>query len=260
MSTVSPAENGMRRNFALVLASAAIHVSVFASLARLPGARNSTPQTLPVRVQEIPKPVPTAALSPTAAPPPEVVEKPKPKPPVKERKPRVREEAKKPPDPAPLQEIEARGGLSNSTALPGTGKAGAPSVAEGNSAEVGVDPSKADAPPAPLAAQGSQPEADPDAVPVVEAAADVAARCPLPTLDLSEDALNAGLTSAELALQVSISSTGAVMSAVLKKGTGYQIDNIALVAARKIVCTPAQSAGKPVAVKEKKLIWKVVYE
>jgi outer membrane biosynthesis protein TonB len=149
-------------------------------------------------------------------------------------------------------EPEVRAGLSDSLALEGTARANAPQVAVGNSSLAEVNPEDADKPvPSARAAVDA----------VVEAAADSPADCPLPPrLDLTDDALNAGLTNAEVVIEVTIDSFGAVENALLKSGTGFAIDEVARSAALRLKCEPALLAGQPVAVTGKKLVWKVIYE
>lgn len=149
-------------------------------------------------------------------------------------------------------EPEVRAGLSDSLALDQTARPNAPQVAVGNSSLAEVNPEDADKPvPSARAAVDA----------VVEAVADLPADCPLPPrLDLTDDALNAGLTNAEVVIEVTIDSFGAVESALLKSGTGFDIDEVARTAALRLKCKPALLAGQPVAVTGKKLVWKVIYE
>jgi hypothetical protein len=96
---------------------------------------------------------------------------------------------------------------------------------------------------------------------VAEVAADAPAQCPLPpNLELTNDALNAGVTNAEVVIEVAIASSGSIQEAQLKVGTGFEIDKVALRAALKLKCSPAVLAGRPVAVTGKKLVWKVMYD
>lgn len=180
-------------------------------------------------------PVPVATVQPPKIRPPVRVDK------------RVPVPAQKTPMP------EVRAGLSDSLAKPGTARDSAPAVAVGNSSFSAVNPDDANKPPpAPLSE-------DPESV--AELAADAPAQCPLPpSLELTNDALNAGLTNAEVVIEVAIASTGAIQKAQLKVGTGFEIDKIAMRAALKLKCTPAVLAGRPVAVTGKKLVWKVMYD
>lgn len=229
-------------NFAFVL-SVAGHVAVFwvASVYLPETSARKEPETVKVSLAPPPpKVVPT--------PPPFVQDvKPKPRQPV-----RVDKRQPSPEKPAPQPEVRA--GLSDSLAKPGTASANAPAVAVGNSSLAAVNPEDADKPPPPPLT-GTEPET------VVEALADTPARCPVPpNLELTTDALNAGLTNAEVVIEVAVNATGGIESALLKTGTGYEIDKVALQAAKKLKCAPAVLSGKPVGVAGKKLVWKVMYD
>lgn len=154
--------------------------------------------------------------------------------------------------PPQTAEPEVRAGLSDSLALENTARPNAPQVAVGNSSLAEVNPEDANKPvPSARAALES----------VVEAAADFPAECPMPPrLDLTDDALNAGLTNAEVVIEVTIDSFGQVEKALLRTGTGFEIDELARKTALRLKCKPALLAGQPVAVTGKKLVWKVVYE
>jgi outer membrane biosynthesis protein TonB len=154
---------------------------------------------------------------------------------------------------------EIRGGLSESTRSPSEVAQAGPAVAEGNSSEVGVDPSKAGQPLPPVAAVGLGGEVDFEAIAVEDAFADTAADCSgaLPQLDLTDDAINAGLRRGRLVFEVIIDQTGRVRSPRMVKGTGYDIDRVAREAISKIVCKPAQADGTA-AVVRKELVFEVV--
>ncbi|MFZ9520545.1 MAG: energy transducer TonB [Silvanigrellaceae bacterium] len=186
---------------------------------------------------------------PQKAPQPvaESISTPKPRPP-------VRVDRRQPPPEKPIEKPEVRAGLSDSLAKPGTANASAPAIAVGNSSLATVNPDDANKPPpAPLSGN--------DVDNVSEAVADTPARCPVPpNLELTTDALNAGLTNAEVVIEVVVSAIGDVRDAKLKTGTGYDIDKIALKAALKLKCSPAILSGKAVGVAGKKLVWKVMYD
>jgi hypothetical protein len=176
-------------------------------------------------------------------------------PPLATPKPKIRVD-KRLPQPAtpPPQPPEARAGLSDSLALPGTARADAPAIAVGNSSLMEVIPEDANRPP-PSALPAGEPE------PVAETLADSPAQCPLPpSLELTIDALNAGVTNAEVIIEVAIASSGLIQDAKIKTGTGFEIDKVAVRAALKLKCSPAIIAGRPVAVVGKKLVWKVMYD
>jgi len=227
------------------LVSLCAHGAVLFAVSRLvdhtPPARE--PQV--VRVTDIP-----------AVPPPPVVEEKKPEPPKatpvpvpvkkKERPPRVRnDERVKPQENAPPPEVRA--GLSDSAALPGSGSSSAPAAAQGNSAEVAVDPEAARRPPPPPA-PGTPEPVDPDANPVTEASADEPASCPsVREIQLTDDAINAGLTSGRFVVEGFVSASGALRDVKLREGTGYAIDQVVVQEIRKLNCRPAKKGGKDVA-------------
>lgn len=221
--------------------SAVFHVGLFgvAALTLPSKVSRKEPESVKVRLAEPPKVVATPAPV-VATPPP-----PKPRPP-------VRVDKRQPPPEKPIPKPEVRAGLSDSLAKPGTARDNAPAVAVGNSSLAAVIPEDANKP---VPATELEPEK------VLEAVADSPARCPVPpNLELTTDALNAGLTNAEVIIEVAVNSTGGVENAKLKTGTGYEIDKVALKAALKLKCTPAVLAGKPVGVEGKKLVWKVMYD
>jgi outer membrane biosynthesis protein TonB len=190
--------------------------------------------------------------------PPPLKEPPKPKP-EKTRKARAREDERVKPEEINPEPVEIRGGLSDSTAL-NSNLATGPSVAQGNSAEVGVDPSKGDLPPpAPVPVGTNSDVVDYAAIAVEEAFASSSADCAgaLPELELSDDAVNAGLTSGQLIIEVIVDDKGIVRQPKLIKGTGYQIDAIALKEVQKMKCNPAQENGKSTVVR-KELRFEVV--
>ena len=202
-------------------------------------SRVKEPEAVKVRIAEPPK----------VAPPPvaEAINTPKPRPP-------VRVDRRQPPPEKPVSKPEVRAGLSDSLAKPGTANANAPAIAVGNSSLATVNPEDANKPP-PAPLSGIEGEN------VSEAVADTPARCPVPpNLELTTDALNAGLTNAEVIIEVAVTAVGDVREAKLRTGTGYEIDKVALKAAMKLKCTPAVLSGKPVGVAGKKLVWKVMYD
>lgn len=226
---------------ALIL-STIFHVSLFWLAARvLPETITMRePETIKVRIAEQPKPVATPAPAP-------VVNTPKPRPP-------VRVDRRQPPPEKPIPKPEVRAGLSDSLAKPGTANTNAPAIAVGNSSLAEVNPADANKPP-PAPLSGAELES------VSEAVADAPAKCPVPpNLELTTDALNAGLTNAEVIIEVAVNALGLVQDAKLKSGTGYEIDKVALKAAMKLKCTPAVLSGKAVGVAGKKLVWKVMYD
>lgn len=224
---------------ALIL-SAAFHGALFwvAALTLPDSSSVREPETIKVRLAEPPKVVTT---------PPPVVSTPKPRPPV-----RVDRRQPAPEKPAPQPEVRA--GLSDSLAKPDTERPDAPAVAVGNSSLAPVNPADADKPP-PVPLAGSESDN------VSEALTDSPAKCPVPpNLELTTDALNAGLTNAEVIIEVAVTAAGLVQDAKLKAGTGFEIDQVALKAALKLKCTPAVLSGKAVGVAGKKLVWKVMYD
>jgi hypothetical protein len=227
---------------AAVFLSSAFHLSVFWIAAQTLPSKISRrePESIKVRIAEPPKTISTPA--------PVVEVTPKPRPP-------VRVDRRKPPPEKPVPKPEVRAGLSDSLAKEGTARENAPVIAQGNSSMAGVNPEDANKPvPPPAAPEEAESE-------VFEALADTPARCPVPpNLELTIDALNAGLTNAEVIIEVAVNATGSVENAKLKTGTGYEIDNVALKAAMKLKCTPAVLSGKTVRVAGKKLVWKVMYD
>lgn len=225
------------------LASLCAHGVIFVSASRYLPESLKAPEPISVKVSlNTPKPPPQIATTPVAkptAPPP---------------RPRVRVDKRLPPPPVPQKPPEVRAGLSDSLAKPGTARDLAPAVAVGNSSLVEVNPEDANKPPPPPLSVGEE-------EPVAEAAADSPAQCPLPpSLELTTDALNAGLTNAEVVIEVAIASSGLIQDAKLKNGTGYEIDKIAIKAAMKLKCSPAVIGGRAVAIMGKKLVWKVIYD
>ncbi|NBX18641.1 MAG: hypothetical protein EBR09_14900 [Proteobacteria bacterium] len=227
---------------AAVFLSSAFHLGVFWIAAQTLPSKISRrePESIKVRIAEPPKTVSTPA--------PVVEATPKPRPP-------VRVDRRKPPPEKPDPKPEVRAGLSDSLAKEGTARENAPVIAQGNSSLAGVNPEDANKPvPPPAAPEEVESE-------VSEALADTPARCPVPpNLELTIDALNAGLTNAEVIIEVAVNAAGSVENAKLKTGTGYEIDNVALKAAMKLKCTPAVLSGKTVRVAGKKLVWKVMYD
>lgn len=227
---------------ALVL-SAMLHGAIFWIAARtLPDSSSvREPETIKVRIAEPPKVVTTPP------PPPPVVNTPKPRPPV-----RVDRRQPVPERPAPQPEVRA--GLSDSLAKPDTARPDAPAIAVGNSSLAPVNAADADKPPPP-------PLSGTESDNVSEALTDSPAKCPVPpNLELTTDALNAGLTNAEVIIEVAVTAAGLVQDAKLKSGTGFEIDQVALKAALKLKCTPAVLSGEAVGVAGKKLVWRVMYD
>jgi TonB family protein len=215
-----------------------------------------------------PTPVPTPPPAPVATPEPVATPRstpvPKKEPPKekveKTRQARAREDERVKPAEQPEEPVEIRGGLSDSTALDPALSTGAPAVALGNSAEVAVDPSKGDLPPpAPVAPGTNSDDVDYSARAVEEAFADTEADCSgsLPELELTEDAVNAGVSSGKLLIEVIIDEKGTVRNVKLVKGTGYEIDRIAVEAIRSIKCVAATSNGEPTIVR-KELFYEIV--
>jgi len=228
---------------AALLASFCMHLAIYVSASRILPEKvvKTEPEAVKVRLAEPPAPrvVSTPVAQPTIKPTP---------------RPRIRVDQRIPPPTAPQKPPEERAGLSDSLAKPGTGRESAPSIAVGNSSLATVNPEDANKPIAEPLATG-EPE------PVAEAVADAPAQCPLPpNLELTTDALNAGLTNAEVVIEVAIASSGSIQDARLRTGTGFDIDKVAIKAALKLKCKPAVLAGKPVSVTGKKLVWKVMYD
>lgn len=235
---------------------------------------STKPVTAKVTLVQPPRPEPTAAPTaaptpaptpaPTARPTPKATPVPKKEPPKeqpeKTRQARAREDERVKPQEQPPEPVEIRGGLSDSTALDPTQSANAPAVALGNSAEVAVDPAKGDLPPpAPVAPGTNAGEVDYSARGVEEAFADTEADCSgaLPELELTEDAVNAGVSSGKLLIEVIIDEGGKVRNVKLLKGTGYEIDRVAVEAIRSITCVAATSGGEPTVVR-KELPYEIV--
>jgi periplasmic protein TonB len=192
-----------------------------------------------VTVREIPKPPPPVPVVEDKKPEP-----PPPPPPPKVRKPKVREDKRVEPAKAPQPVQEVRAGLSDSLAAPG--KSSGPAVAQGNSAEVSVNPSDANKPPPAPVFEAEV--TDPNAAPVSEAAADVPAKCAtIGEIQLTEDAVNAGVTTGKVLVEAVIGFDGSVIKVQIKKGTGYDVDKLVLDRVSKMRCTPAKQSGKNVA-------------
>jgi len=229
------------------IGSIALHLGVFVGASRFMSDVKRNPDSTPIKVRLAEPPKMLRQAAPTQVPVPPT--QPKPRPP-------VRTDRRQPPPETPRPQPEVRAGLSDSLAKPGTVSETAPAVAVGNSSLAEVKPEDANKPPPPPL---SGPDVESESV--VEAIADTPARCPLPpNLELTTDALNAGLTNAEVVIEVAVSAVGKVRDAKLKSGTGYEIDRIALQAALKLKCSPAVLSGKAVAVAGKKLVWKVMYD
>lgn len=248
---------GILGHAALVFLSLLIHA--FGALLAVGLGLLNPPQKLTERVAKVtlatPKEAaPEAEVIPLVSPP--VLRDPPPQKPEKTRSARPRESEKTPPQQRPE---EVLGGLSESLAKTDTPSESAPAVAQGNSSELAVDPSKGDLPPPDPAAVGATGAVDYAAVAVEEAFADTSASCAgaLPKLDLSEDAINAGLTKGRLVFDVIIDASGRVRQPKLLRGTGFAIDKIATSALAKIVCKPAESAGKK-AIVRKEIVFEVV--
>lgn len=147
---------------------------------------------------------------------------------------------------------EIRGGLSESTQEPDPTSL-APAVPLGNSSELAVDPSQAQSTAPGAVASGSQPgQVDYAARAVQEGFADAAADCAgaLPQLDLTSDAINAGIKRGRLVFETIIDEKGVVRDARLVKGTGFEIDRVALEALKNVVCRPAKAGGQSVVVRK----------
>jgi TonB family protein len=257
----------MKKNitFLAVIASIGIHGLSYMVVNELPDTPKETKNNvIKMKLAEAPPPPPPPPppSPPKPEPKPEpVLEPPKPKKVV--QRPKIRaDERVPPPEKPPPEKQEIRAGLSDSLALPGTGAANAPLAAEGNSAEVAVEPEKAvGTPPPPVATRTEAPEITQPVVPaerdpVSELRAETPASCPQPPgLELSEDALNAGITSGEVTVEVNLDSSGSVTSARLIKGIGYEIDQIVVKTAQRIRCRPAQMNGSPIGIKSKRLSW-----
>lgn len=90
-----------------------------------------------------------------------------------------------------------------------------------------------------------------------ESTVDKTAQCTLPEINLSEDALNAGVTNGSVIIEVQINSLGKVVAAKLIKGTGYKVDEIALRAAKELNCKPAWREKENIGV-IKRINWIIV--
>ena len=211
---------------AALAASVCLHIALCLVPGNLPTSVPKAPTIAHVRVVE--------------PPPPQPAQQPAPEPP---RAPRVRRPV---PGAAPAAPVA---GIRDSVRHAERSSVAAP---EGNSLEVPVVPHQ-ETPPSP----GGFADPDGGGTVALEAAADTPARCKEPELDLTEDALAAGVRSGRLEIEVQVSSKGRILSARLVKGTGYLIDGLALDAARSLKCTPATRAGVPVALAKKKLLWTI---
>lgn len=260
LAAVDPAARVASRLLAVlaVLASVGLHVcgALFVFLL----SRDVEPQPPIVTIAKVSLAGPVPKPAPVVAVPPEMPlqplrEKPKNLPPVRKARARERENV----DPSP-ERVEVRGGLSDSTRVKSDNTAPSTVVPQGNSSELAVDPGAAiqgDLAPVPT---GSQTGAvDYNALAVEEGFADVPADCAgaLPDLDLTSDALNAGLRRGRLAFEAVIDESGRVRDVRLIRGTGYDIDRVARDALKGIVCRPAQSSGRA-AIVRKELVFEVV--
>jgi TonB family protein len=90
-----------------------------------------------------------------------------------------------------------------------------------------------------------------------ESTVDQNAQCSLPEINLSDDAVNAGITSGTVVIDVQIDSLGKVQAAKLVKGTGYDVDGLALRAAKNLLCKPATLNKEKVGVL-KRLHWMII--
>jgi periplasmic protein TonB len=222
----------------LFAGSLLVHGGLYFSVSSLTSHAPKEKAVQAVRVLEAPQPPPVPLEKNPEPPKPLVPKK------VTERKPRVRNDERMlpPPADAPQPPEEIRGGLTDSLAPAGAGSSLA--AAQGNSAEVGVDPKAARRPPPPPA-PGPAPKPDPDSIPVSEAAIDTPAKCTLPRdIPMTDDAINAGITSGLILVNIVVSSKGDVVKATLKKGTGYSIDQVVIEALKKVKCTPGIKDGK----------------
>ncbi len=250
----SPSQGGFRAYSKLVSASVVVHAILFSAAHVIPA-----PQKMPVSSTTVK--VTALTSTPTATPlPTPVIEKPTPQPTqapvVRTPKPRVDKRVNAEPVPKD-KPVEVRGGLSNSTALSNTGKGGLV-VAEGNSSEVAVDPSKAGNPPPPPAATeipNSETESLPiGQVPILESVADVPAKClNIPEIPITDEAANAGISSGMISAEVSIDVAGKVSDVKIRKGLGFGLDQAVAEVLKKITCTPGRVAGKPVPIKKKRI-------
>lgn len=90
-----------------------------------------------------------------------------------------------------------------------------------------------------------------------ESTVDKTAQCTLPEITLTDDATNAGIRSGNIIIEVQINSQGKVTLAKLIKGTGYKIDQVALVAAKELNCKPARRDQQSVGV-IKRFTWVIL--
>ncbi|APJ03837.1 energy transducer TonB [Silvanigrella aquatica] len=90
-----------------------------------------------------------------------------------------------------------------------------------------------------------------------EATVDKTAQCTLPEINLTEDAINAGVTSGSVIIEVHINSLGKVVDSKLIKGTGYKIDQVAVNAAKELNCKAAWREKENVGV-IKRINWIIV--
>ena len=224
---------------AVALLSLAVHAAIYLWLYSVPEKAGAAVKSELVTIKPIPPP----------PPPQPVVEKVKPpEPPIitppAVKKPKARQDLTKKVLPKSVPQ-EIRGGVSNSTALKGTGSAGAPAVAEGNSSEVAVDPNAK----GPAPALSSEESNEPFGPVVSENAVDEVAKCPkLPEVQITDEAANAGITSGVIILDVTISGEGKVVDAKIKKPLGYGLEAKAIEAAMKMKCSPGKIGGKSIGV------------
>jgi hypothetical protein len=239
----------------LVHALGAVVVGLLGTLAVPQPKPPDTVARVRLAPSEVPQEMAMATPAPLATPQP-ILRDPPPDA-KKTRKSRARERDQEQPQPEPP---EVRGGLSDSTSLMNQPSADALTVPLGNTSELAVDPSKADLNPPPTAATGSQGDkVDYDAVAVEEAFADASADCSraLPQLDLTPDAINAGVTRGRLVFETVLDASGVVQQVKLIKGTGYDIDKVARDALQGMRCRPAQASGQGVVVR-KEIVFEVV--
>ncbi len=90
-----------------------------------------------------------------------------------------------------------------------------------------------------------------------ETVADKSAACTLPEINLTDDATQAGVTSGIVTIDVSIDGDGKVTKAKLVRGTGYNVDNVALKVALTLKCKPAIKEKSSLAV-IKRINWKII--
>lgn len=211
------------------------HGTLAVTVAQLPsGVLETKPMPVKVQIQT------PSAVVPTPVPKDDPIYEEPTKP-----KPRVSKQAPKPAAP-----VEVRAGLSESTTTNATSNIAVPL---GNSAELAVDPSQASLTP-PVAVDDDVANA------VSENVSDSVAVCSFPSeLAITDEAVNAGITTGQVVIEVIVGRDGAVREPILKKGVGYGVDELAIAAARKLKCKPALRGGVPVSVKNKKLVWTIVY-